>query len=147
LPSIGKLETFSLNPSDTIDAARIDTGVGEGSEITPYYDPMIAKVIVHGDSRVEAVNKLCKTLSNARVGPLTTNAGFLFRLTSDPDFGSGNVDTGLIERRGDILTDRPMPSQTLLNDAASRILGAESGPFNYLSGLRINAPHKEALSL
>ncbi|MEH6758425.1 MAG: acetyl/propionyl/methylcrotonyl-CoA carboxylase subunit alpha [Parasphingorhabdus sp.] len=147
LPSIGKLETFSLNSSGTSDEARIDTGVGEGSEITPYYDPMIAKVIVHSDTRAETVKKLCKTLSDARVGPLTTNAGFLFRLASDTDFGSGNVDTGLIERRGETLTDRPMPSQTLLNDAASRILGAGSGPFHHLSGFRINAPQKDALSL
>ena len=91
--------------------------------------------------------RLTNALNNAQIGPLTTNAGFLYRLSSDANFGAGIVDTGMIERRGDALTNRLPPNHDLLCQAASCILGAGTGPFNNLSGLRINAPPVKEITL
>ncbi len=140
LPSIGRLDTFNIS-SD----ARIDTGVGTGSEITPFYDPMIAKVIVNGADRAQALQRLCHTLGNAEVGPLITNASFLYRLAGDPDFASGNVDTGLIARRDAELTARPAPDDTVLQHAASALL--KDMPDYGVPGFRLNAPPKQTLDL
>ncbi|MCH3770733.1 acetyl-CoA carboxylase biotin carboxylase subunit, partial [Campylobacter coli] len=76
LPSIGRLDAFDLgDPAET--GVRIDTGVEQGASITPFYDPMIAKLIAHGETREEALEMLADTLDEAIVWPLRTNAGFL----------------------------------------------------------------------
>ena len=81
LPSVGKLEIFDLNPF--YSAARIDTGVERGSEISPYYDPMIAKVIGCGATREEAAEAVAGELLNCAIWPVRSNAGFLVRLLRD----------------------------------------------------------------
>ncbi|WP_068874591.1 acetyl/propionyl/methylcrotonyl-CoA carboxylase subunit alpha, partial [Phenylobacterium sp. CCH9-H3] len=81
LPSIGKLESFSLPTS-----VRVDTGVDEGDSITPFYDPMIAKLIAHGDDRDQAVAALAEACGEVEVFPVKTNAAFLVRCLETPDF-------------------------------------------------------------
>ncbi len=104
LPAIGRIEHLDLPE----DCARIDSGVRGGDEITPFYDPMIAKIIVHGETRAEALGRLTAALSKVRVAGTTTNAGFLTRLSRQEDFVAGNPDTGLIARHLDDLA-KPEP--------------------------------------
>ena len=112
LPSTGKLEVLDF-PAN----ARVDTGVEAGSVISPFYDPMIAKLITHGDTREDAIALLRADLSHLTVWPVRTNAGFLFRLLGDDSFVHGQLDTGLIERRGEELTIDPLPTAADLTQA------------------------------
>ncbi len=93
LPSTGKLLALNI-PNDK--DIRVDTGVETGTEITPYYDPMIAKVIAHGQSRKEALVKLSNVLQRTTIVGPKTNAGFLLRLLSDRDVAAASLSTGLI---------------------------------------------------
>ncbi len=109
LPATGRLDYLKLPE----DKARIDSAVREGDEITPFYDPMIAKVIVHGDDREHARRKLVQALSAARIAGTVTNVSFLAALVDQRDFAAGDVDTGLIDRHLDQLIDAPSPSPGL----------------------------------
>jgi len=131
LPAIGKLEVFDLGDDPAI---RIDTGVEEGAEITPWYDPMIAKVIAHGDTRDEAREALADALDEAVIWPVRTNAGFLVQALDHSDFASGQVDTGLIAREGEALMPPTEPSEEALAEAAAALIGQDA-----LSGFRLNA--------
>ena len=91
LPSIGKLEHF-LMP----DGVRVDTGVEQGGEVSQFYDPMIAKLIVHEGTREEAAEALAEACAGVEVWPVRTNAGFLVRCLEHPRFVEGDVDTGFI---------------------------------------------------
>jgi len=144
LPSIGAVDRFDFSPA----LARIDTGVEAGAAITPFYDPMIAKVIVNRDTRAEAIAGLRDSLEDGQVAPLITNAGFLFRLLGDPDFAAGNVDTGLIGRKLATLAERPEPESEDLRRAAERLVGTgDFTPWGTPSGLRLNAPSRRSVRL
>jgi propionyl-CoA carboxylase alpha chain/3-methylcrotonyl-CoA carboxylase alpha subunit len=111
LPSTGPLEHFRL-PTEC-DGVRVDTGVEEGGEVTPFYDPMIAKIIVHAPTREAAAHKLAEACAEVEVWPVKTNAGFLVRCAEHPDFVAGQVDTGFIEARLEGLTKTVMSSSIL----------------------------------
>jgi 3-methylcrotonyl-CoA carboxylase alpha subunit len=107
LPSVGRLEHFRISrPSYDEDwmatdyddhwKPRIETGVDEGSDISPFYDPMIAKLVVKAGDRQLAAERLAEVCGEAEVWPVKTNATFLSRLLSEPAFRSGDVDTGFI---------------------------------------------------
>ncbi len=98
LPATGTLDYMQLDKS-----SRIDTGVRQGDTISPFYDPMIAKMIVHGPDRATALTQLTRALGNSRIAGCTTNLGFLGRLSALPQFVSGDVETGLIEQHDDFL--------------------------------------------
>ncbi|WP_296424920.1 acetyl/propionyl/methylcrotonyl-CoA carboxylase subunit alpha [Yoonia sp.] len=85
------------------DSARIDSGVVAGSEISPWYDPMIAKITVHGRDRATALRGLSAALDATQVAGTVTNLGFLRRLSRDKGFAAGRVDTGLIARQEAVL--------------------------------------------
>ncbi len=110
LPATGILTHLEF-PSD----ARIDSGVKTGSEISPWYDPMIAKVTTHGADRSDALRRLTKALETTEVAGCVTNLAFLQTLAADTDFVAGRVDTGLIERKSEKLcaTPDPTPAQWL----------------------------------
>ncbi|WP_271438198.1 acetyl/propionyl/methylcrotonyl-CoA carboxylase subunit alpha [Pontixanthobacter luteolus] len=91
LPSTGPLERLDLGL-----AFRIDTGVYQGGEVTPFYDPMIAKIITTGFERYEAIDALVQSLDSLEVWPIKTNAAFLRRAADHPDFREANLDTGFI---------------------------------------------------
>lgn len=76
---------------------RVDTGVVEGDEVSIYYDPMIAKLVVWDTDRDRALHRLAQALSEYRISGLTTNIGFLYNLVTSHCFGRGDVDTGYIE--------------------------------------------------
>ncbi len=92
-PSIGVLTTLRLPH----DSARIDSGVEEGQTITPFYDPMIAKIITSGATRDKALGAMRAALNQTRVAGLEANASFLHALVTEPDFVKGNVSTRCIE--------------------------------------------------
>ena len=136
LPSIGPLERFGL-PGNI----RIDSGVEEGGEISPFYDPMIAKLIVHAPTRTAAALRLSKACAEVEVYPVATNAAFLSRTLAQPAFLAGEVDTRFLEDRLDTLAATSAPSDAAWI-AAARALArpADSGPWQALTGFRLNAP-------
>ena len=135
LPSVGRLEKCHF-PEDYV---RIETGVEEGSEISPFYDPMIAKVVVHADQRENAAALLRQQLEGLAVWPVKTNAGFLFKAAGHPSFVSGEVTTGFIAQFGDELIPPEAPSQLLLRQAAQVMVERQPGWHQGLAGLRLNA--------
>ncbi|ABD26082.1 Carbamoyl-phosphate synthase L chain, ATP-binding protein [Novosphingobium aromaticivorans DSM 12444] len=144
LPSIGRVDDFHFPHHH----ARIDTGVEAGAEISPFYDPMIAKLIVHRPTRTEAVSALRETLDEGIVGPLVTNSGFLWRLLGHAAFEAGVVDTGLIERNLETLATRPEPSREGLALAAMRLAGTPGAtPWSSRSGFRMNAAPRRDVRL
>ena len=100
LPAVGRIEHLEFSKS-----ARNDTGVEAGAEISSFYDPMIAKIITHSPSRSEALKKLEQSLCETHIAGLTTNRDFLSALCRHQEFAKGEVDTGLIARDLDRLTD------------------------------------------
>ncbi|WP_166415911.1 acetyl-CoA carboxylase biotin carboxylase subunit [Cochlodiniinecator piscidefendens] len=103
LPATGTLTHLAF-PDD----ARADSGVRAGDTISPFYDPMIAKVIVHGATRREALSKLENALSATEVAGSVTNLAFLKALTRHEVFAAGDMDTGLIDRDLDVLAVDPI---------------------------------------
>jgi len=91
-PSPGLLERFVL---PTGDGLRIETGYATGARITPYYDPMLAKLIAHADDRPSAIARLQQALQSAEIVGLKTNIPFLLRVLRNADFAAGRVHTGL----------------------------------------------------
>lgn len=139
LPSIGRLDHFRLP-----EHLRVDAGVEAGGEVTPFYDPMIAKLIAHAETREQAIADLCEACDRVEVWPVKTNAAFLTRCLEEPDFIAGEVDTGFIERRLDQLVAPAEPSPAACSaaaDAATLNLeeGAADDPWKGLFGFRLNA--------
>ncbi|MFG1465149.1 biotin carboxylase N-terminal domain-containing protein [Xanthobacter sp. DSM 24535] len=93
LPAPGVLERF--RPPQATARLRIETGYAEGRAITPYYDPMIAKVIVKGDDRGDAIRRLIEALTAFEISGTKTNLPFLLKALRDPRFCAGDVHTGL----------------------------------------------------
>ena len=142
LPSTGPLEHFRL-PDDI----RVDSAVEEGDEVTPFYDPMIAKLIAHAGSREAAAAKLANACAQVEVWPVKTNAAFLARCASHADFVAGALDTGFIDERLEALTAPGEPSQAAIEAAAAALNAVsdegEPSPWSSaegLSGFRLNAP-------
>ena len=101
LPSIGNLAVLNFPPHVSFEngAVRIDGGVRAGDTITPFYDPMIAKLIVRGASREQARARMIQALAGIQAVGVQTNIAFLGRLMADPAFAQGDLDTGLIDRQ------------------------------------------------
>lgn len=96
MPAPGKLEVFDW--SNVEDGVRIDSGFRSGDEITFFYDPMIAKVICHDETRDKAIARMLRTFEVIRLEGTTTNVGFLKGVLSNHEFTRGNVFTGFIDR-------------------------------------------------
>ncbi len=101
LPQPGRLDVVEL-PTN-LPGVRVDSGVVAGQEVTPFYDPMLAKIAAHGSTRAEALARLLTALAACKItltgpkGPRTTNLSFLQRALTSPEFQSGTYDTGLVE--------------------------------------------------
>ncbi len=122
LPSTGKLVRLSP-PSETLNV-RVDTGVEEGDEISPFYDPMIAKLIVWDEDRDGALARMRRALADYQVAGLTTNIDFLSRLVACPAFAGADLDTGLIERQRSFLfpATQAVPYDALLVATVGELL-------------------------
>jgi 3-methylcrotonyl-CoA carboxylase alpha subunit len=101
LPATGRL-THLAPPAESLNV-RVDTGVEQGDEITPHYDPMIAKLIVWDENRERALARMLQALADYRIVGVTSNVGFLSRLVACPSFARADLDTGLIEREHEFL--------------------------------------------
>jgi 3-methylcrotonyl-CoA carboxylase alpha subunit len=153
LPSTGRISYLRLPPEGP--ALRIDTGVIEGSEISPYYDPMIAKLIVHGDSREDARRQLTRALSEFRVAGPASNIAFLYNIAALPAFAHCDLDTHFIERHAEELFRAPAAQQSRDLAAAAiallslRRLANEApgddrfSPWNDSRGWRMNTAHRQ----
>ena len=123
----------------------------EGDEITPYYDPMIAKLIAHGGTRDEAIARLRAALAEYQVVGVHTNIEFLHRLTSAASFTLAHLDTALIEReRAHLLPSAVPPPAAIWATAASAWLpvGAASGsPWDVRTGWRLGSRAARAITL
>jgi len=140
LPSVGRLEHFDLGDASEDFRGRIETGVEEGDQISPFYDPMIAKLVATGDDRAEAIGALAAILDEVEVWPVRTNAGFLFNALLDDDFGSGQIDTSFIERKLDSLVPDAEPDDLIWRGAAAVALAeSDEGQAREPSGFRLNA--------
>ncbi|WP_174274265.1 acetyl-CoA carboxylase biotin carboxylase subunit, partial [Sphingomonas bacterium] len=135
LPSIGRLDRLRFP-----DGVRVDSGVEEGGAVTPFYDPMIAKLIVHAPSRAAAARKLADAAGAIEIWPVKTNAGFLARAAAHPDFVAGRIDTGFIERNAATLIPSGAPDAKLIARAAAALVALQGdGPWAALIGFRVNA--------
>ncbi|RZV34039.1 MAG: acetyl/propionyl/methylcrotonyl-CoA carboxylase subunit alpha [Sphingomonadaceae bacterium] len=143
LPSTGTLEHFNLG-----EEGRIETGVEEGDEISPFYDPMVAKLVAWGQDRDEAIDILADIAENVEVWPVRTNAGFIARALLDPDFVAAELDTGFIARKMDTLVPEIQPSDAIWQAATDFALMAATQDFtDQPIGLRLNAPPRLSASL
>ncbi|MFZ6751553.1 acetyl/propionyl/methylcrotonyl-CoA carboxylase subunit alpha [Undibacterium sp. Ren11W] len=158
LPSIGTLRhartpaavNFELGGSADPAAFRIDSGVREGDSISPFYDPMIAKMIVWGKDRTEALARMAQALSQYQIVGLSSNIAFLKRLIESTAFSGADLDTGLIERNQDQLFPEQVPaSLAVLSLASVALLLSEkkSGddPWQSSQGWRMNSNPQRAL--
>ena len=119
------------------DDARIDSGVQAGDEVSPWYDPMIAKVTVHRPGRDRALQALSAALDATQVAGTVTNLDFLRRLSRDGGFVAGNVDTGLIERQAGALCAEPV---TTPRDIAIAAVAAARLPQAAMTGFTLWQP-------
>ena len=152
LPSIGRLEHFVMP-----EGIRVDTGVEEGGEVSQFYDPMIAKLIVHADTREEAAEALAEAAGQVEVWPVKTNAAFVMKCLEHPRFVAGDVDTGFIAAEEGHLAADPL-SDMGIEDAADRLRhfasarpeGPTVSPWDHLDGaigFRANAPDRRSQSV
>jgi 3-methylcrotonyl-CoA carboxylase alpha subunit len=141
LPSTGILQHLRFP-----GGARIDSGVEEGDAVMPYYDPMIAKLVVHGESRGAAAAKLAAACSAVEAWPVRTNAAFLARVAADPDFVAGRIDTGFIARHPGLIPSET-PDAAVIARAAHALLATGETPWQALHGFRLGASPKDEIAV
>jgi 3-methylcrotonyl-CoA carboxylase alpha subunit len=150
LPSTGTLVHLRLPEEGP--HVRVDTGVRQGDTVTPYYDPMIAKVIVHDRDRPSAMRRMAALMGGTEVVGVATNAQLLKALCSHPAFVGGEIDTGFIERHRDelfaragVANDRAFAVATLARlvewqeaaEAAARLSADRWSPWNRQGAFRL----------
>jgi 3-methylcrotonyl-CoA carboxylase alpha subunit len=164
LPSTGRLIALQF-PSG--EGLRVDTGVAAGDEVTPFYDPMIAKLIAHGRNREQALSVLANALDATIVAGPRSNAGFLAALCRAPEFREGSFDTGFIDAHLDALGASPqgmdkaaaaLGARELLTRERSRIAAAaerEAGaarsahisPWDADDGFQLSGPRRQIVPI
>ncbi|MER2526836.1 MAG: acetyl/propionyl/methylcrotonyl-CoA carboxylase subunit alpha [Candidatus Competibacter denitrificans] len=122
LPSTGVLN--HLTPPEESLHVRVDTGVEQGDEISPFYDPMIAKLIVWETNREQVLARMLQALAQYRIVGVANNVDFLSRLVASPAFARADLDTDLIEREREFLFDQntPIPREVVLVAALASLL-------------------------
>jgi 3-methylcrotonyl-CoA carboxylase alpha subunit len=167
LPAIGRLAHYATpahvafarnadgEPFHRPAAVRIDSGVRAGDEITPYYDPMIAKLVVWGEDRDQAIARMQAALADMHVVGVSNNVDFLARLFANPSFARGELDTGLIERERERLFPHDAHDERVSNDllafSCARVLADEArrgsaDPWSSTHGWRLNATYTRTLT-
>ena len=160
LPATGKLSF--LQPPVESRYVRVDTGVRQGDEVSVFYDPMIAKLIVWDENRDKALQRLAKALAEYRISGVTTNIDFLYNLATCPPFINEDIDTSFIEKYhsqifhsdDQILADElPMAAlYIVLSESQKAQLAAENttdpySPWNMTNAWRLNEAHIHQLTL
>jgi 3-methylcrotonyl-CoA carboxylase alpha subunit len=141
LPSVGRIQTMHGCICD-----RFESGVEAGSDVSSFYDPMIAKMISTASNRDKAIEGLVEACNSVYISPIKTNAWFLSRLLRRPEFAGGHFTTAFIGEHLNELTEAPVPSASLLAATASlvarRFAGERErrrGGLAELNAFRLNA--------
>jgi 3-methylcrotonyl-CoA carboxylase alpha subunit len=158
LPSTGKLVALRFPQGERL---RIDTGVEVGSAVTPFYDPMLAKLIAHARTREQALDRLAAALEATLIAGPRSNAGFLAALARAPGFRTGDFDTGFIDAHLAELGAVPQPldcaaaargAEMLLAQEQARLAPARdpdepASPWDAADGFQLSAPRQLALPI
>ncbi len=128
LPSVGRLDILNIEKK----SIRTDAGVKQGDSVTPFYDPMIAKLIARGPDRDAVINDLGDALAGAEVWPVRTNAGFMLRCLDHDAFKAGDVSTGFIAANEEALLQPGEKLQTELRDDA--VVGLIANQLSVIGG-------------
>lgn len=157
LPTTGTLEQVQL-PELIAGKVRLDTGVVEGDEVSPYYDPMIAKLIGWGEDRQQCLSTLQQALQQYQIAGVTTNLSFLRRVVSVDAFSNGDVSTRFIEEFNDqLITDSAVKEHHLIAGICHHMLTRSSqgqnnsasddsnSPWHGLNSFRLNQSSTETL--
>lgn len=143
LPSTGRVYRFRTGAD-----VRLDTGLREGDAVSPHYDPMIAKLIVRGTDRAEAVARMASTLADVQIAGVTSNVAFLGAIMGHEDFVSGGLDTGFLGREMETLAppSASAPDRALAIAAGHcRASRASASPWGRADGWRLNQPSRHDL--
>ena len=161
LPALDRQADPSRAAAPRAPTVRVDTGVEQGDAITPFYDPMIAKLIVHGADRAAALARMRAALAQYRIVGVANNVEFLGRLVATRSFAAADLDTALIEREHDALFPPPSPpaddvwlvaalAEVERDRAAARARGAgahdAASPWRLLDGWRLNGQSMRRLA-
>jgi len=149
LPSIGTLDSFYLaKPEPGVLDVRYDVGFDWDDIVTPNYDPMLGKVIVHAEHRTDAIEQLTRACLLTGIWPVRTNLGFVARCLQHPLFQAGEIDTGFIAAHLDELVTVELPLQAMAEWAAGELLpDFGSGPWEREGGFRLNADRRAEVRL
>lgn len=148
IPCSGHIDAlFTPNESEFV---RIDTGIAAGDEISPFYDPMIAKLIVHDDNREAALGRLAKALEQFHLAGFSCNVNFLFNLANHPTFQAGAPDTHFIEDQGERLVAKNEQQSVIASVVAAyayahQLKGESSSPWQQLTGFMLNSDAKTTI--
>ncbi len=160
LPVTGTLSF--LQPPESSDNVRVDTGVRQGDEVSVYYDPMIAKLIVWDEDRDTALQRLTKALSEYRISGMTTNIDFLYNLASCAPFREAQLDTGFIEKHHAVIfhdsqyeveKDLPLAAlylvleQEIEANTRANASNYPTSPWHATNAWRLNEAHLHSFSL
>ncbi|WP_448566695.1 acetyl/propionyl/methylcrotonyl-CoA carboxylase subunit alpha [Thalassotalea ganghwensis] len=160
LPATGKL-SFLQPPAESTNV-RVDTGVRQGDEVSVFYDPMIAKLIVWDENRTKALQRLAKALAEYRISGVTTNIDFLYNLATCQPFIEEDIDTGFIDKHHDkifhdqaqdLALELPMAALYLVLAKARQAEQAAAStsdpysPWNMTNAWRLNEPHIHQITL
>jgi 3-methylcrotonyl-CoA carboxylase alpha subunit len=124
LPSVGRLRRIHLSGNDI----RNETGYQEGDTESPFYDPMLAKIVAHSDTRHDAIENLANACACAVTWPVRTNNYFLTRALSDPAFVAGELSTSFIEQRFEELTEARGPDENVVEIGVSELIRRSINP-------------------
>lgn len=164
LPATGTLNVYrkpnhtAFEISDVRGSdVRIDDGVREGDVISPYYDSMIAKLIVHAPTREQALAKLDHALAETRIVGLPNNVAFLRHVVQSDSFSQANLDTALIEREKDVLFDQRLNikggelpwlvATAIVNELAQEANAQTQDPFSKTDGFRAYSDYARPFDL
>ncbi len=148
IPCSGHIDAlFTPNESEFV---RIDTGIAAGDEISPFYDPMIAKLIVHDDNREAALGRLSKALEQFHLAGFSCNVNFLHNLTNHPTFQAGAPDTHFIEDQGERLVAKNEQQSVIATVVAAyayahQLKSESSSPWQQLTGFMLNSDAKTTI--
>jgi 3-methylcrotonyl-CoA carboxylase alpha subunit len=158
LPATGNLGF--LQPPEESRHVRVDTGVRQGDDISVFYDPMIAKLVVWDESRPRALDRLAAALADYRISGTVTNLDFLYNLATSAPFVAAELDTGFIERHRSLIfhegsaeleKELPLAALALLLDRQAQT-GTRScldpwSPWSASNGWRLNEPHLHRMTI
>jgi 3-methylcrotonyl-CoA carboxylase alpha subunit len=153
LPSVGPVDHWIIPEPHDINV-RVESGLNRTDTVSQFYDPMIAKIVVHAEDRPTVIRQLAQVCSSTEVAPVKTNAGFLTRLLQHPEFKEGAVTTGFIGSHETELCDNGPKLESLKRDAAMALLiqgvqplwGTSYGTVNdELESVRKSVPWRQAV--